>query len=302
MKAIIPNQFLTSSTQHSTTLAKTWMYIDLYICDVYGIHCMSGECCYATAPSHKGGYNVILFYFIHCVFLLKTSLQNAFLWGCIVTLITLIFLHHAFSNVPKNCLPGMIQSHTACICLTFLRCVLSKASSNHLPERKHICTGCIYLAFLQFDLSNVSLNRLPNRKDIRTGCIYLAFLHCVFSNVCSKCLHKRIQSCTGCICLTFFPLWLVKCLLKAPAQQKGYSHWLHLFGFPPLCVFKCLFKVLPWEETKLQRMHLFDLLLCVFQMSSQIACLKEGICALFAFFGLSPLCVFKCLFTTIAWG
>ena len=100
----------------------------------------------------------------------------------------------------------------------------------------------------------------------------------------------------------FPPVWLVKCLLKSPAQQKGYSHWLHLFGFPPLCVFKCLFKVLPWEETKLQRMHLFDLLLCVFQMSSQIACLKEGIFALFAFFGLSPLCVFKCLFTTIAWG
>ena len=249
------------------------MYIDLYICDVYGIHCMSGECCYATAPSPKGGYNVILFYFIHCVFLLKTSLQNAFLWGCIVTLITLIFLHHAFSNVPKNCLPGMIQSHTACICLTFLRCVLSKASSNHLPERKHICTGCIYLAFLQFDLSNVSLNRLPNRKDIRTGCIYLAFLHCVFSNVYSKCFHERKQNCSECTCLTFYCVFF-KCLLKSPAWKKAYLHYLHFLACLHY-VFSNVCSQRLHEDKKWHRMHhLFNfsavvVFLCVLKQSAR---------------------------------
>ena len=55
---------------------------------------------------------------------------------------------------------------------------------------------------------------------------------------------------------------------QLPAWDGGNSHWLHLLGFSPLCVFKCLHKELVSEQAKSHWLHLFD---------------------------FSPLCVFKCV-------
>jgi len=54
---------------------------------------------------------------------------------------------------------------------------------------------------------------------------------------------------------------------QLPAWDDGNSHWLHLLGFSPLCVFKCLHKEFVSEQAKSHWLHLFD---------------------------FSPLCVFKC--------
>ena len=57
-----------------------------------------------------------------------------------------------------------------------------------------------------------------------------------------------------------------KCLLKSPAWEKAYSHWLHLFLSWSLCVIKCLFKTLVQEETKSHWLHLSDFSpVCVFK-------------------------------------
>ena len=47
-------------------------------------------------------------------------------------------------------------------------------------------------------------------------------------------------------------------------NTKSWSHWLHLFHFSPLCVFRCVLKLLAWEDAKSHRLHLFGFsLLCV---------------------------------------
>ena len=65
----------------------------------------------------------------------------------------------------------------------------------------------------------------------------------------------------------FSGFWYSMCVLKLPAREDAKSHWLHLFDFSPLCVFKCLLKLPAWEDAKSHWLHLF---------------------------GFSPLCVFKC--------
>ena len=48
-----------------------------------------------------------------------------------------------------------------------------------------------------------------------------------------------------CVCTRgFFPVWVLKCLLTLLARENVESHWLHLFDFSPLCIFKCLLKSL----------------------------------------------------------
>ena len=72
---------------------------------------------------------------------------------------------------------------------------------------------------------------------------------------------NKMQNHTG-------PLCVFKCLLKLPAIEDAYAHWLHLFDFSPLCVFKCFLKVPASADAYSHWLHLF---------------------------GFSPLCVFKCL-------
>ena len=117
-----------------------------------------------------------------------------------------------------------------------LYCVFSNVYSNHLPEKMH---------------SNIS---------------YICLTHCVLSNVSWNFFHGKRNSNTGCICLTFSTV----CFQMTPQidvmRKKTKSHWLHLFDFSPLCVFKCWLKDLGSEQAKSHWLHLFDFSsLCVFK-------------------------------------
>ena len=119
---------------------------------------------------------------------------------------------------------------------------------------RHNHIGCICLTFPQCAFLNVSSNRLPGRMHNHIGCIFRTFLHCVFSNVSSKRLPEKQQ-------LTI--------------REEAQSHWLHLFVFSPLCVFKCVLKTLAEEDAKSHWLHLFD---------------------------FSPVCIFKCVLKMSALG
>ena len=115
----------------------------------------------------------------------------------------------------------------------------------------NLITLCFYLyplvfAFLQL-LSNAFRNGLPQRTHNHTCCLSLSFLHSVFSNVTSNCLHEKMHIQNGCISLTFFH-WVFKCVLKLPGWKEIKLHWLHLFDFSPLWVFKCFLKWLVLED------------------------------------------------------
>ena len=64
-----------------------------------------------------------------------------------------------------------------------------------------------------------------------------------------------------------FVVWcFIKCLLKLPAWDDSWSHWLHLCGFSPLCVLKCVLKLNDWEAAKSHWLHLYDFSrLCIFK-------------------------------------
>ena len=49
-------------------------------------------------------------------------------------------------------------------------------------------------------------------------------------------------------------------VLASPAGGRAYSHWLHLFDFSPVCVFKCLPKSPACEDAKSHVLQLFDLM------------------------------------------
>ena len=113
---------------------------------------------------------------------------------------------------------------------------------------------------------------------------------------------------------------LCKCLLKLPASRDANWHWLHLFVFSPIWVFKCLLKALWSQQSRRLSRHngivCIDLtflhcvlsnvisnflneqrktLLCVFQVVPQVACSKGCIITLVASIDFSPLCDFKCV-------
>ena len=80
-------------------------------------------------------------------------------------------------------------------------------------------------------VSNVYWTSFDQHRQSHTGCIHLTFLQCEFSNVSSN----------G----------------RPAAWGDTKSHWLHLFGFSPLCVSKCLLKELGSAQAKSHRMHFF---------------------------------------------
>ena len=138
--------------------------------------------------------------------------------------------------------------------------------------KKHI--GCICLTFFHCVSSNVSSNRLPERTHNHTVCICLTFLHCVFSNGSSNGLHEKMHSHTGCICLTFF-----HCVFSNGSSK---------------------FFIRRFKVTLTSFVWLFSTV--CFQMCLQSAFLGGCIITMVAFFGFSPLCVFKCFPKSPAWG
>ena len=75
----------------------------------------------------------------------------------------------------------------------------------------------------------------------------------------------------------FSPLCIFKCFLKSPASEDAYSHWLHLLDFSPLCVFKCVLKLPAQKDIKLHWLHLFDFSpLCLFKCVLKLPAQKEA--------------------------
>ena len=50
------------------------------------------------------------------------------------------------------------------------------------------------------------------------------------------------------------------CLVRLSARVDAKSHWLHLFDFSPLCIFKCLLKTPTQEEVNSHWLHLWAFL------------------------------------------
>ena len=176
--------------------------------------------------------------------------------------ICLFFLHCVFSYVSLKFLSERMHSHTDCIYLTFLHCEFSNVSSNCLSEKRQSHTGCICLAFLNCVFSNVSSNRMPEKRHSHIGCICLTFLRYVFSNglpemrqshidfgfspLCVFICVLKLRVCEnakslGYICLTFLHCMFSNVSWNGLPQRMhiASSHWLHLFDFSALCIFKC---------------------------------------------------------------
>ena len=75
-------------------------------------------------------------------------------------------------------------------------------------------------------------------------CICWVLLHCAFSNVSSNFLPERRQNHSGCICLTFLHCGFSNESSNGLPVKNAKLHWLHVYYFSPLCVFKCLPKLL----------------------------------------------------------
>ena len=67
--------------------------------------------------------------------------------------------------------------------------------------------------------------------------LYLCATACVSSNY----HHGWMRNCIGCK-YEAFP-WCASFCLMAPAVIDVKSHWLHRFGFSPLCVIMCVFRL-----------------------------------------------------------
>ena len=149
--------------------------------------------------------------------------------------ICLIFPRDMFWNIPSDCLSKWMQNHTmSCICLSFPRCVFSNVSSNCLSEKRHNHIGCICLTFLRYVFSN----GLP---EMRQSHIDFGFSPlCVFICVLKLCVCENAKS-LGYICLTFLHCMFSNVSWNGLPQRMhiASSHWLHLFDFSALYIFKC---------------------------------------------------------------
>ena len=163
-----------------------------------------------------------------------------------------------FSYVSSNDITGKKQSHTSCICSKFLHCTFSKASSNCQRERRHIRIGCIFLFFLHFVYLNVWSNCLPGRMQGHSCYIWLAFLQCVVSG--------QNVSLEGCK-LTLVTLFFI-CVLKWHDREDAKSHKLHLSDFSPSYIFKGLIKLPAREKAYLHWLHFLAFLHCVYSNES----------------------------------
>ena len=115
------------------------------------------------------------------------------------------------------------------------KCLLKSPASDYAKShRLHL------FDFSPMCVSNVYWTSFDQHRQSHTGCIHLTFLQCEFSNVSSN----------G----------------RPAAWGDTKSHWLHLFGFSPLCVSKCLLKELGSAQAKSHRMHFF---VCVIRWSSK---------------------------------
>ena len=130
-----------------------------------------------------------------------------------------------------------MHSHIGCICFEFSSVHVFKYVLNPLGSEQPVSLVC-----------RPQLAGRPSidmrSRHIHTGCICL-----IFSTVCFH-LCPQIAGPKGSKdALVAFVLTYLHCVFKNESSNVIYrenteSHWLHLFDFSPLCVFKCLLKLL----------------------------------------------------------
>ena len=178
-----------------------------------------------------------------------------------------------YSNVCQmsNCLSGRMQGHTRYFCMTFLQYVFSLSQLNNC--RRTFGLKCILFKKNINGRMRSHTSCICSIFHIRIGCIFgffplLCLLKCLvkffawqdgtshslhlfgfsvvcFSNVSSNGMTGRMQIhascicsifhiCIGCIFLLCNSLCIFKGLLKFPAREKTYSHFLAFLQ----CVFQ----------------------------------------------------------------
>ena len=140
---------------------------------------------------------------------------------------------------PQNTSPKRGKVTLAAL-FTFPFCAFSNASSYCQPQKRHSHIGCTCWLF-----STVRFQMPPQMACLRRGIITLVALIWLFSTVhfqmCPQIAWIRWCIVTLVAFVWFFPLCVFKCVLKLLTWE---SHWLHWFGFSPLCVLKWSFKAL----------------------------------------------------------
>ena len=135
-----------------------------------------------------------------------------------------------------------MHSHIGYICFEFSSVHVFKYVLNPLGSEQ-ACSHWLHLFdFFHCVLSSVSSNCRPKRIRRRTGCI-CSYLRCVFKNESSNVIYRENIESNFMILEFFFNLyfWIISTYIF-----NMESHWLHMFDFSPLCVFKCLLKALAW--------------------------------------------------------
>ena len=110
------------------------------------------------------------------------------------------------------------------------------------PSRsKEVRTWYVVIHWLHlssYSLLNVLPNCVPKRMKNCSGRISKAFLCDVFLNASSNCLPEKMHARISCIFYSVLP-----CILRYIFELSAWSHWLHLFRFSLLCVFRCSLKL-----------------------------------------------------------
>ena len=80
-------------------------------------------------------------------------------------------------------------------------------------------------------------------------------------------------------------------------MAEAKLHWLHLWGFSPVCVFKWSIRWIAWENSWLHWLHLWGFSAqCVFKCFFIFDACDDVYSHWLHLCGLSPMCLFKCFF------
>ena len=111
-------------------------------------------------------------------------------------------------------------------------------------------------------------------------------------------LPARVKTNSHWVHLWFFlPLWVFRCVFKFSVLIEENSHWLHLKGLSPVCVFRCNFIRPWWFDVWLHWLHLYKFSrLDLFRNFSRLHEWQEGNLQWLQFSNLSlMICVFRAI-------
>ena len=195
-------------------------------------------------------YQVTLVVFVQLFSTVRFQMcsQIACLRGCIITLVAFVWL---FPTVCSHVCPQIACFRGGIGTLVAFIWLFSTMGLQMSPQIARI-SGCIItlVAFVQL-FSAVRLQMCPQTACLRGRKITLVAFVWLVSSVSFK-MFPQTTCIKGCIIalVTFYfmLLCLIECVFKLSSREDANSHWLHLLGFSPLCIFKWLLK---WPSEKM---------------------------------------------------